>query len=43
MQMKTIKSQYFWLKTWNYIKIMCINNMHIEISPSDIDIGYNVQ
>jgi len=22
---------------------MCINNMHIEISPSDIDIGYNVQ
>lgn len=43
MQMKTIKSQYFWLKTWNYIKIMCINNMHIEISPSGADIGYNVQ
>jgi hypothetical protein len=43
MQMKTIKSQYFQLKTWNYIKIMCINNMHIEIGPSDTDIGHNVQ
>jgi hypothetical protein len=41
--MKTIKSQYFRLKRCNYIKIMCINNMHIEIRPSDIDIGYNVQ